>query len=212
MGLNVKISARERRLGAATLLVVVVGVLYLNVIEPVTVNWMEVRRRAREAESKLAESEALIENRETIEREYKRLEGAVTSGSSEQELKITLLSEVDKLANESGLLVASVKPTVVKKQKDFYRYGIELQAHGENHKLVQFLLAMQKPEHLLHTDQLTVHAGRGSAPLTFTFRISKLARLTSAGGRKPAAEPGGGAGTTLPARPSATGAAEELER
>jgi Tfp pilus assembly protein PilO len=180
MAINFKVSARERRLAALTLICVLAGVLYLNVIEPVTVNWMEVRKRAREAEVELRKLEELVENREAIEREFKRLEGAVTSGASEQELKITLLSEVDKLANESGLLVASVKPSLVKKQNDFYRYGIELQAHGENHKLVRFLLAMQSPEHLLHTDQLTVHAGRGSAPLTFTFRISKLARLTQA--------------------------------
>lgn len=179
MAINLKISPRERRLAAATIICLLIAALYLNVIEPVTVNWMEVRRRAGDAEAKLAELQQLIQNRDTIEREFKRLQGAVTSGSSEQELKITLLSEVDKLANESGLLVASVKPSLVKKQKDFYRYGIELQAHGENHKLVQFLLAMQSPEHLLHTDQLTVHAGRGAAPLTFTFRISKLARLTT---------------------------------
>jgi len=185
MAINFKISPRERRLAAITIICLLVGVLYLNVIEPVTVNWMEVRRRARDAEAELAKLEQLVQNRDTIQREFKRLQGAVTSGSSEQELKITLLSEVDKLASESGLLVASVKPSLVKKQKEFYRYGIELQAHGENHKLVQFLLAMQNPEHLLHTDQLTVHAGRGAAPLTFTFRISKLARLTAP--TKPAA-------------------------
>ena len=179
MAINIKISTRERRLTAVTIICLLLAVLYLNVVEPVTVNWMEVRRRAREAEADLAKLQQLVQNRDTIEREFKRLQGAVTSGSSEQELKITLLSEVDKLANESGLLVASVKPSLVKKQKDFYRYGIELQAHGENHKLVQFLLAMQNPEHLLHTDQLTVHAGRGSAPLTCTFRISKLARITT---------------------------------
>jgi len=179
MALNFKISPRERRLAAITITCLLIALLYLNVIEPVTVNWMEVRRRARDAEADLATLQQLVQNRDTIEREFKRLQGAVTSGSSEQELKITLLSEVDKLANESGLLVASVKPSLVKKQKDFYRYGIELQAHGENHKLVQFLLAMQNPDHLLHTDQLTVHAGRGSAPLTFTFRISKLARITT---------------------------------
>ncbi|MCX5768875.1 MAG: type II secretion system protein GspM [Candidatus Hydrogenedentes bacterium] len=185
MALNLKISPRERRLAAVAIICLLIALLYLNVIEPVTVNWMEVRRRARDAEAELATLQQLIQKRDTIETEFKRLQGAVTSGASEQELKITLLSEVDKLANESGLLVASVKPSLVKKQKDFYRYGIELQAHGENHKLVQFLLAMQNPDHLLHTDQLTVHAGRGSAPLTFTFRISKLARLTAPAPAKP---------------------------
>lgn len=184
MAFNLKVSSRERRLATATATVLVLGLLYLNVIEPVAMNWIDVRRRAREAETRLAKLQQLIQNRDVIETEFKRLEGAVTSGASEQELKIALLAEIDRLASESGLVVASVKPTVVKKQKDFYRYGIELQAHGENHKLVQFLLAMQSPEHLLHTDHLTVHAGRGAAPLTATFRISKLAHLN----QKPAAE------------------------
>lgn len=177
MALNWRVSARERRLVAATGSILALAVLYLNVVEPVTVNWFEVRRRARDSEMELAKLESLIENRDAIEREFKRLEGAVTSGSSEQELKIALLSEVDKLAVQCGLLVASVKPTIVKRQKDFYRYGIELQAHGDNHKVVAFLVAMQSSEHLLHADQLTIHAGRGGAPLTATFRISKLARL-----------------------------------
>jgi len=178
MAFNVKISGRERRLAAATVSVLVLAALYLNVIEPVAVNWMEVRRRGHEAEAKLAELRQLIQNRETIQSEFKRLQGAVTSGASEQELKIALLTEVDRLASESGLVVASVKPTIVKKQNEFYRYGIELQAQGENHKLVQFLLGMQDPRHLLHTDQMTVHAGRGAAPLSITFRISKLAQLS----------------------------------
>lgn len=178
MPFNIKISARERRLAAVTLIVVLLAALYLNVIEPVAVNWMEVQKRARDAEAKLAELRRLIENRDIIESEFKRLQGAVTSGASEQELKIALLTEVDRLASESGMAVASVKPTVVKKQNEFYRYGIELQAQGENHKLVQFLLGMQDPRHLLHIDQMTVHAGRGAAPLSVTFRISKLARLS----------------------------------
>jgi type II secretory pathway component PulM len=171
------LTKREQRIATVTLLVAVSAMLYAFVLEPVTMNFLQAHRRSLEAQNELALLRNLIENRETIEREYRRLRGAVTSGKSEQALKVALFDELDQLAANCGLDVIGVKPIAIKEESGFSRYGAELQIRCEGHKFVKLLHAIQEPEHMLHVEQLSVTVGPSEPPLTVNIKLSKLAKV-----------------------------------
>lgn len=168
---------REGVLALLTVLVIFGGATYVYVIEPVAHEWSEVRGRSRMAVEKLAKLQALVERREEIDMGYRQVEGAVTVSQNEHEPKVTLLKEVEKLARESGLEVTAVKPTSPRKEGVFDRYGVQLNARSENHNLVEFLQAIQRPEHLLNAERITLVAGRSRPTLTLTLVVTKLVKL-----------------------------------
>lgn len=167
----------EGMLALLTALVIFSGLTYVYVIEPVAFEWSEVRGRSRKAVEKLAKLQALVERREEIERGYRQLEGAVSVRQNEHGAKVTLLKEVEKLARESGLQVTAVKPTSTRKEGVFDRYGVQLNARSENHNFVTFLQAIQRPEHLLNAERITLVAGRSRPTLSLTVVVTKLVRL-----------------------------------
>lgn len=176
-----RLSRRERNIAAVTLGLALVTGLYVYCGEPVALRWLDLHRQVVAAEEELAQLRNLTEHKDRIEREYRKLQGAVTTGRTEQELKVTLLSEIDGLARGCGLEVSSVKPTSVRKEGLFERYGIELQVHCAGHQFAKLLAGLQSPEHLMRTDQVTISVGPGEPPMTVTLRISKLARLEGGG-------------------------------
>ncbi len=176
-----RLTKRERTIAITAAVVAVAAALYVYAVEPLVLRGFALHRRVQIAEQELAQLRSLVEHRDAIEEEYRRLKGAVTVGRTEQGVKVALLAEVDGLARSCALDVSSVRPTVAAEAGDFYRYGVELQAGCEGHQFVKFLQAMQEPDHLLHADLVSFVVGRGQSPLTVTLRISKLAKL--GGGR-----------------------------
>jgi len=172
-----RLTQRERTIATTTIVAAVAAALYVYAAEPLALRGLALHRRVQVAEQELAQLRSLVEHRDTIEQEYRRLKGAVTVGSTEQEVKVALLAEVDGLARSCAFDVSSVRPTTVAETGDFYRYGVELQAGCEGHQFVKFLQAMQEPDHLLHADLVSLVVGGGQSPLTVTLRISKLAKL-----------------------------------
>lgn len=172
-----RFTKRERVIGLTTLIIAVCIASYVLAIEPLALKWFALRAQAIKAESDLARLESLVEYKDTIERESKRLKGAVAKGQTEQDLRVALLQEVDAVARVCGLELSSVKPTTARKEGAFLRYGIELQVHCAGHQFAKLLQAFQEPEHLLRTDKMTVSVGPSDPPMTATLTLSKLVRL-----------------------------------
>lgn len=172
-----KLSQRERLIAGVTATVAVGALVYLYAIEPAAAAWLEVHDRAEEAQHEAQDLKSLIQDKDNIELEYRKLRGAVAQAASEEELTIALLREVDQLAAGCGLQISSAKPLQVSRGQNFDRIAMELQAYGNANQAVQFLQRLQSEEHLLTTDSITMLVGRGEAPVTVTLHISKLAAI-----------------------------------
>jgi Tfp pilus assembly protein PilO len=170
-------SRRERNFSFVTGIMVICALSYLFVVEPIVLRWVAAHDQAVQAEVELGQLLELVQNRDHIEREYDRLQGAVQVGRTEQDLKIALLTEADRLAQSSGLTVSSIKPTAMRQEAGLQRYTIEMQMHCEAHQFLQLLRNMQEPEHLLHTDMMSIVVSPSEPPLTVTLRLSKLAKV-----------------------------------
>lgn len=171
-----RVTHREKILAAATLTTVLVGAAYVYAVEPLFDSWLDVHRRAQQTLAELAELKALVGHRDEIEQVYAQVESALTTGRSDESIRVELLRDVEQLARECGLSVRGVRPTAARQEGRFTRYGIQLSAQGESHNFVDFLQAAQRPDRLLRADRVTVIAGRGHPFLTLSFVITKLAR------------------------------------
>lgn len=168
---------RERVLAVLTLAAVAAGIAYVAIVEPLATGWLELHRKAEACVDEWTKLRALVGNRERIAAAYTRVEESVMTGAGADDAQLRLYNEVSRLTGEAGLEVDGLKPVRVAEAQGFDRYGVELSGRCTAAILMDLLLVMQAPEHLLRIDKLTVVVGRGKPPLTVTMRVSKLARI-----------------------------------
>lgn len=173
-----KLTKRERVLATFTATVISVGLLYVYVLEPVFTQWYTLHSRALELTQELAELQDLVANKNSIEKLYQDFEGAVSQGESEIDLEIALLGEIERLATNQGLEVSSIKPLSKMREGQFERLGVQLNAKCEGHQFVKFLHALQRPEHLLRAETISVVVGPRRPPVTLTLTATKLVKTT----------------------------------
>ncbi len=165
---------RERVAGGFTLAVVLAAGVYSLFIEPVTLEWTALHRRAHTLEQRLDELRGLSANREIIEREYAAVKQALPRQEAGEDAMLALFSEVDVVARDAGLDVGNVRPLVKRTEGAFDRIGVELSARGDAHSVVKFLQALQTSEHLLNSQALTLTVNRTAPPISITVSISKM--------------------------------------
>jgi hypothetical protein len=168
---------RERILAVATLAAATLGIGYVVLLEPLVTSWFDLRHKAEASAVELAKLRGLVGSRDRIGQAHKRVAESVLTVRSEQEAQLLLFNEVSRIAGECGVEVDGLKPVRVAKAGGFDRYGVELSGRCTAPVLLDLLLAMQVPEHLLRIDKLTTVVGRGKPPLTVSMRISKLAHV-----------------------------------
>lgn len=171
------LSHRERTAAALTAAILLMTGIYVFVLEPVVNQWLTVHQRAEAAETELRDLQSLVKHRDDIERDFTNLRDAVAIGPTEHALKVALLSEIDTLARNLGLAVASIKPTTVSEEGAFVRLAVELQVRCEAHTLLRLMQKMQESAHLLNTEALSLTVSPNDPPVTATLQISKLAKL-----------------------------------
>jgi Tfp pilus assembly protein PilO len=171
------LSKRERVIVAVTLLLTLGAGLYLYLIEPLALRWLDMYKATQSSAAELAKLRGLYERREEIEKAYRTVEGAIAVGTSNEDLLVQLIKTVEKAARTSGMDVKSVKPMTAQRQGYFYRYSLQLSANSEPTQFVQFLQVLQRPECLLSAELLTVVVKRTKPSLNMTITISNLAKL-----------------------------------
>jgi Tfp pilus assembly protein PilO len=171
------LSKRERVVVAITLLLTLGAGIYLYLIEPLALQWLDMYKATQTSAAELAKLRGLYERREEIENAYRKVEGAIAVGTSNEDLIVQLIKTVEKAARTSGMDVKSVKPMTAQRQGYFFRYSLQLSANCEPGQFVQFLQVLQRPECLLSAELVTVVVKRTKPSLNVTTTISNLAKL-----------------------------------
>jgi len=170
------LTKRERRIAFLTGIVVASGLLYLYVAEPLWLRWVDLHAQAESLTRKVANFQELVDNRQFIEDNYRRVEGAITVGRDEEELYFNLLQEIAGVTLSARVTLRGMKPLSRKHDDLLDRYGVKLNIQCEGHQLMNLLQALQEPEHMLNIEDLTILAGRGRPPLTVALTVTKLMR------------------------------------
>lgn len=172
-----EISNRERRLIGLTVLILGAAAAYVYLIEPTFMGWAEVRAEAGRLAKEQARLTMLVDNRNQIESAYRAVSGAVQTASSENDLTIALLREVETIAQNTSVTVMSVKPIRRVAVEAVERIEVEFVARSEAHQFIELLQRMQSTEHLILVEELQLTVGGDTPPVSFTMVLSKMVRV-----------------------------------
>lgn len=134
-----KLSKREIVIASICAVIALGFILQLAVIEPLKQNEADILLKIQQKEKlmmKNLESINLMKDQESEYRGY--LKFLTTTQSGEQEMS-TMLSEVENLANETGIRMIGMKPRKVRKIDFYQKSSLEIEAEAQLTDLTQFI-------------------------------------------------------------------------
>lgn len=109
-------------------------------------------------EARFKKGVSLIENKKTIEEEYKKYASYFSmQGYSDEEAVASFLKEIEKVSRDSGLMILDMKPQKeAKSDKFFKQYQIKIKAETNMGQLVTFLYKLNESSLLFSVEKLTL--------------------------------------------------------
>jgi len=172
------LSKREGALFYLTLAVIVLWAGQAFLLKPVSTKWKRLDEEIAADRLKLEKSERLIGKGSSITSDYETAAAdAKMAGSAEEEMA-KFLTEIEALANATGIHINEIKPLPTKKFGLYRKFYADLELEGGMAQISGFMRKMQDSPHLLAIDKLSLSSKEaGSNLLRCGMVISKMAIL-----------------------------------
>lgn len=103
-------------------------------------------------EKKLQKYLHTLSQEDLVTSEYQKYTEGISQVHSEEEEKLKLLSEIEKIARNASLLLKNIKPGVTKKIGFYRKYTVEIEVESEINYLVDFIYQLEKTSRLLRIE------------------------------------------------------------
>ena len=165
---RLNLSKREKYIFTTACVVIMGGLSYSFIFEPLFKKWSTFDNEIVIQKAQFKKSLKLLENRNTIIRDYNSYASSVNNISQ-------ILSYIERYAESSGIKTANIQPRPAI-QKEFYtEYVIELQIEGAFADINRFITQLIKPPLFISVKQFDLRiAGEGSSNFKGTVILSKL--------------------------------------
>ena len=117
------------------------------------------------SEKRLQHARYILSQEGLIIKEYKKYTQNVKQSSSDGEEKSKLLGEIEKLARDSSVFLANIKPMPVEKVGFYKIYAVEIDAESGISYLVDFIYQLEKSPHLLRIKDFRLVPKKGKAAI-----------------------------------------------
>ena len=171
--LSQRLSAREQRLGAATVSLFAVCVLFFLVVRPIVSEW---QRLDREIETKTARIELLntiLRMEEDVNAKFDKYRELLAQESSDEVVRNELMQEINSISVRSALAAPVIREGSTEPQKYHKRYFVDMDIAGTAPKVARFLANLQKSKELFRVEALTISRKTGSM-LNGRMEVSKI--------------------------------------
>ncbi len=162
----------------------VVGIVILGAVilmGPVRGRFHDLEEAITVQETKLNRNLAIVAPtaREAVEKDFRRYGEMIRKRGSSDEENSQMMSEIDKLAGLSKVVLSATKPRDTKKEKDYEAYGVEIEIEADMTALMGFVYAVESSSQLLRVDHMAVESrgAKDPAVLRGTLAISKVVTL-----------------------------------
>ena len=172
------LSGRESRLFYLTLAVIVAWSAEAFIIKPVSIKWKRLDDEIAADSLKLEKSEHLIRRRGPITNDYEKAALPLKMTGSAEEEMAKFLTDIESLANTTGVHINEIKPLPTKKLSLYRKFYADLELEGDMAQISNFMKKVQSSPHLLAIDKLSLNPKQtGSNLLRCGIVISKIAIL-----------------------------------
>jgi len=148
--------AKKEKIGLIAAAVIVAMVLVDRlVISPISDKFRRVNSEIALNEKKFSLDLRNINNKDIIEKEYRRYKDYVkrSSGSDEEDVA-NILAEIEGLARTASVRLVDIKP-LAPKQADLYReYAINVEVEGDMEQVMTFIYNLNNSSQLLRVEKL----------------------------------------------------------
>ncbi|MCK4912714.1 MAG: type 4a pilus biogenesis protein PilO [Candidatus Omnitrophica bacterium] len=149
-----KLSRREKQIGFISL-VLVVSIFFDKVIfSPVKERLKNLNGQIVVQEKKLAKSRRILSQDDLILKEYEKYAQGIKQDNSNEEEVASLLSIIEKMANDSFVSVVDMKPSNVESHKFYKKYVIRIEAEAKIGYLADLIYQLEKSPQLLRVTEL----------------------------------------------------------
>ena len=126
------LSGRESRLFFLTLAVVVAWSAEAFILKPVAAKWKRLDDQIAADSLKLEKSERLIRRRGSITNDYDKAAASLKMAGSAEEEMAKFLTDIESLANTTGVHINEIKPLPTKKFNLYRKFYADLELEGVN--------------------------------------------------------------------------------
>ncbi len=104
-------------------------------------------------EKKLQRYLHALSQEDLVTSEYQKYTEGISQGHSEEEEKLKLLSEVEKLARTASVFLKDIKPGLTEEIGLYKKYTVEIEVESEINFLIDFIYQLEKTSRLLRIEK-----------------------------------------------------------
>jgi len=172
------LSKRESKLFYLTVIAVLFLLGHNFVVKPLMAKWNKVDEKIKEGNLKLEKGERLAGKEKSITSDYDRIAAAIKMKGSQEEEMAGFLTEIESLANSTGVHINEIKPLPAKQFDLYKKFYTDLELEGEMAQISDFMRRVQDSPHILAIDKLSLGSKEaGTSTLRCRLVISKIAVL-----------------------------------
>lgn len=176
MDILARLTKRERAILYALAAITVLSLIYNFLIDPLFKHWNEVNQEIELAKIRLQKFLSIIKEKDRIDKEYAvYAERLKLKGSDEQEMTY-ILDGIEKLARNSNLKIANIKPKPPQDEVFYKRFMVGLETESDMHSLMKFIYDVKNSPLLLKIDRLNLNtkSSQGGVIIRASMVISRI--------------------------------------
>jgi hypothetical protein len=151
---------REKVILALTVGVIFFSILFNFLIVPVARRNDALSGEIKVLRTRLARQKGLLANKDEISKKYQSLYAGLDLGSLQAQTLVTMLSEIERIAQVSGVKVVDVRPQGQQGEKVM---AVDFKAEGTMEGYFRFLYALDNSLALLRVRRVQLTARPGNA-------------------------------------------------
>jgi len=149
-----KLSKREKQIGFISLALVLCIFFDKVVFSPVKERLKNLNSQILVQEKKLVKSRRILSQEDLIIDEYEKYTQNIRQDSSNEEEIASLLSVIEKIANDSFVSIVDMKPSNVENFKFYNKYVVRIEAEAKIGYLADLIYQLEKSPLLLRVTEL----------------------------------------------------------
>ena len=173
-----RLSARERRLAAVTLAVVVAFVAFRGYVAPAATRWRHLKDQVDAAQADVTVMEATLKLRKRIDKEYEGFQALLAGSRSDEEEMAALLKDVYEAATQSAVDVYSIDPLPAEYREACRLLGARLVLRGRIVPFCRFSQRLSSGSSLTFMRDLEIRALSEAPNLQVTVTVVRMATPT----------------------------------
>lgn len=169
------LTKRERLILYTTIGLIAFSMVFNFLISPLLKKNGDLNRQILVTHLKLAKYLSLLSQKDAIKAKYSKFSSTLRMPERKEDAVVTVLSEVERLADSSGVRITDVRPQPSRNSAQYKEVSIDLRTEADMGDYIKFIYAIDNSLLSLSIKKLQINSRPNSQYLEGLFSIRQLA-------------------------------------